>query len=387
MSESCKDTKKLIKFGPVLFLILFIGFFYLFASKMGVGNMLNTMMQTAYSLLMDTCFYLMAISVLAGAVASLFSEFGVVDLINQLLSPLMKPLYGMPGAAALGVVTTYLSDNPAIISLAKNKKFIKCFKEYQVPALTNLGTSFGMGLVVTIFVLSQASICGEDVIFSAICGTLGAVVGSIVSTRIMLYFTKKDVGSEMLAIDDIVSEEEKEEKEPKLSLFLRLLNCLTTGGKTGVELGLDIIPGVLIICTIVMMFTYGPSLEGYTGAAYEGIALLPTIANKFQNVISFVFGFQSGECVSVPITAIGSAGAAMSMIPNLLKEGYATCQDLAVFNAICMCWSGYLSTHVAMMTSLNRTKYTGKAILSHTFGGLVAGFSARWIYVALSAIL
>jgi hypothetical protein len=202
----------------------------------------------------------------------------------------------------------------------------------------------------------------------------------------MVYFTKRKVGKDMDAILDPELESEEEEQEKK-SIFIRFLNCLTTGGKSGVELGLDIIPGVLVICTIVMMLTYGAGANGYTGDAYQGIALLPAIAGKAQSVISFIFGFSNPECVSVPIIAIGSSGAALSMVSNLLREGYANLQDLAVFNAICMCWSGYLSTHVAMMASLHRTQYTGQAILSHTIGGLVAGFTARWYYVFFSAIL
>jgi hypothetical protein len=52
-----------------------------------------------------------------------------------------------------------------------------------------------------------------------------------------------------------------------------------------------------------------------------------------------------------------------------------------------MCWSGYLSTHVAMMDSLKSSHLTGKAILSHTIGGLVAGISANWIYQLVTLLL
>ena len=48
-----------------------------------------------------------------------------------------------------------------------------------------------------------------------------------------------------------------------------------------------------------------------------------------------------------------------------------------------MCWSGYLSTHVAMMDSLKCGQLTGKAILSHTIGGLFAGVAAHWLFVLL----
>ena len=129
---------------PFLFLLILIGGIVLFAVPMGLANLLRTVMNTAFSLLIDTCLYIMAIAVIMGALDALLTEFGVVDLLNRLLNPLMKPLYGMPGAAALGVVATYLSDNPAILSLAEEKGFRKYFKKYQFYALTNLGTAFGM---------------------------------------------------------------------------------------------------------------------------------------------------------------------------------------------------------------------------------------------------
>ena len=111
-----------------LFLLAFLGVFCVFAIPMGLGNALNTLMNTAYELLIGTVFIIMAIAVIAGAVSNLLTEFGVVALLNKLLSPLMRPLFGMPGASALGIVSTYLSDNPAILTLADDRKFIRYFK-------------------------------------------------------------------------------------------------------------------------------------------------------------------------------------------------------------------------------------------------------------------
>lgn len=66
----------------------------------------------------------------------------------------------------------------------------------------------------------------------------------------------------------------------------------------------------------------------------------------------------------VPITALGAAGAAIGLVPHMAEAGTVLANDVAVFTAMCMCWSGYLSTHVAMMSSLKVNKLTGKAILS-----------------------
>ncbi len=367
--------------SAAIFLAAFLAFFALFAFPMGLANMLNTMMNTAYQLLLDTTFYILSITVLASAISALLSEFGVIDLLNKILSPLMRPLYGMPGATALGIVTTYFSDNPAILSLADDAHYKQYFKAYQFPALTNIGTAFGMGLVVTTYMLGLSVKDGSNMIIAAFCGNVGAIAGSVLSARLMMCHTKKILGPDRPALDVYTIIDKTEEETSRKSLGLRILDSLIEGGKNGVDLGLGIIPGVLIICTIVMMLTNGASANGtYTGTAYEGIAVLPMLGDKFSFILQPLFGFSSPSCIAVPVTALGSAGAALGIIPGLIKDGLAGGNDIAVFTAMCMCWSGYLSTHVSMMDMLKCSHFTEKAIISHTFGGLLAGITANWLY-------
>ena len=137
-----------------------------------------------------------------------------------------------------------------------------------------------------------------------------------------------------------------------------------------------------------MMLTNGPSETGaYTGAAYEGIPVLPWIAEKLDFILHPLFGFSSSAGLSVPVTALGSAGAALGLIPGLLQSGMANTNDIAVFTAMCMCWSGYLSTHVSMMELLHSTRFTAKAILYHTISGLFAGVVANWLFKLLMLIV
>ena len=371
--------KKILQ--PLIFLSILGLIFGFIGGKMGMVNMLSTMMNTAYQLLLDTVFYIMAVAVIAGALSALLSEFGVVTLINKILSPFMKPLYGLPGAASLGIMTTYLSDNPAILALAHDEGFRKYFKKYQLPALTNIGTAFGMGAIVTTTMLGIRSPSGESFLMAALIGNIGAAIGSIVSSRLMLWKTAKLYGKEDPCDEPETQTQKKTENTGSDSLGMRVINALMEGGKSGVTLGLDIIPGVLIICTMVLMLTNGASAEGiYTGGAYEGVALLPWIGDKLAFILKPLFGFSSAEGIAVPITALGSAGAAIGLVPKLVSSGLAHGRDVAVFTAMCMCWSGYLSTHVAMMDNLKCNKLTGHAILSHTIGGLCAGMAANWLY-------
>ena len=382
-------VKKAVGLEVFVFLAIFMGFFVALCMEMGTVNMFNTMMNTAFDLLLNTCFYIMAIAVLAGAISALFSEFGVISLLNKLLSPVVKFVYGLPGASAVGIFTTYLSDNPAILTLAHDNTFRRYFKRYQLPALCNIGTAFGMGLIITTFMAGLKSPNGESFGLAVLVGNLGAVVGSVISTRLMLRKTAKIFGKEADAEIDGEVEDidiEKYRKIRKGSTGTRFLDALLAGGKSGVDMGMAIIPGVLIICTIVMMLTNGNANGEYTGAAYEGVAILPWIGDKLSFILQPLFGFQSSEAIAVPITALGAAGAAITIVENLVTNGLANAHDIAVFTAMCMCWSGYLSTHVAMMDSLKSSYLVGPAIISHTIGGLCAGVFANWFYQLLMLI-
>ena len=366
-------------------LVIVFGMFAYIGSIMGVPQMLNTIMKTAHDLLLNTCFYLMAICVITGAIGKIFMEFGVVNLLEKLLRPLMRPLFNLPGVASLGAVMTFLSDNPAIISLSKDKRFSSYFKKYQFISLTNFGTAFGMGLLVIVFMVGQGYYAEPFI------GLFGAFCGCVVSTRLMQRFIIKaypsyEVENACLGKVDVKDDKEEEVIEEK-SMFTRILNSLLDGGQTGVDVGMAIIPGVLIISTLVMMLTFGPSVDGtYTGGAYEGIELLPFLAGKINVVFDWLFGFQDPHLVAFPITALGAVGAALSLVPSFIAEGWANGNAIAVFTAIGMCWSGYLSTHTAMLDSLGYRELTSKAILAHTFGGLAAAIIAHWVYMLYTLI-
>lgn len=382
-----KEPNKLIKKAISLETFVFLGIFFLIfglmARKMGTPLMFKTMMATAHDLLLNTVFFIMAMAVIAGAISALLSEFGAIALINKIFAPLMKPLWGMPGASVTGAVATYLSDNPAIIPFAHDKRFVSFFKKYQVPALCNLGTAFGMGLIVTMFMMGQ----GEGYVKAALIGNVGAIVGSIVSVRLMLRQTKKYYGAEA---EDPVVEITNEDEDPNKvrviregNMFQRVLDTILEGGKTGVEMGLAIIPGVLIVCTFVMMLTFKMPAGGYTGAAYEGVGFLPWLGEKLTFIIEPLFGFKSAEAIAFPITALGAVGGAISLVPEFIKGGLIGPNDIAVFTAMGMCWSGYLSTHIGMMDALGVRKLSSKAIVSHTFGGLVAGIVAHYLFLLI----
>ena len=380
-------------------LLIVVALFGYMGYVMGFANMLNTIMHTAHDLLLNTVFYLMGMCVITGALGKIFVEFGVVDLLQKILRPVMRPVFGMPGVASLAAVLTFLSDNPAIIALSQDKGFARYFKKYQHVSLVNFGTAFGMGLLVLVFMVGQGYFAAPFI------GFFGAICGCIIATRLMQHFTLKKFpnykNEDAVAIEHKGSEAEGALTMPaegtvsKDSLFVRVLNACLDGGKDGVAIGMAIIPGVLIISTLVMMMTFGGTAEGvdetgkeiivYTGGAYQGTQLLPWLADKISFVFEWLFGFTAPELVAFPITALGAVGAALGLIPEFAAKGIIDGNAIAVCTAMGMCWSGYLSTDAATLDSLGYRPLVPKAFLSTFLGGIGAGIITHWTYVGIMA--
>lgn len=376
-------------------LIVIIALFGYLSSVMGFTNMLNTIMRTAHDLLLNTVFYLMAMCVLTGALSRIFSVFGVVDLLQRMLKPVLRPLFNLPGVSSAGALMTFLSDKPTIISVAKNPLFARYFKRYQHISLVNFAGSYAMGLLVIIFMM------GHGFYTEPLYGVFGAIIGSIIATRLMQRLVLKEYPEyrEENVIEDreqkfvngkwVNGKYETVPDDPRQTLFIRILDALLDGGKSGVEVGLTIIPGVLIISTLVMTLTFGsnPETGTYTGEAYQGTELLPYLAGKADFVFRWLFGFNASELVAFPITALGTVGAALGLIPEMMSKGIIDSNAIAVFTAMGMCWSGFLSADAATLDSLGYRHFISRSFTCTFIGGISAGIITHWLYVLVTYLL
>ena len=372
----------------VCFIVAFFAFFGYLGNRMGLSNMLNTIMNTAHGLLLNTVFYLMGVVILSGALSKLLNEFGVVRILQFIFGGLMKPLVRLPGISVLGALMSFLSDNPAVLTLAQDGSFSRFFKKYQLISFINFGTAFGMGMVVVMFML------GKGYALEPLVGVLGAAMASCLTTVLMQHYllhvdpTLDQMMPDPYADEARRSHEEKaaQLKEHRESVFIRFLNAILDGGKTGVDLGLAIAPGVIIISTAVFMFTFGTGEGGvYTGEAFQGVELLPRLAGKLDFLFDWMFGIKSPELMAFPITSLGAVGAALGQIPRFMEEGLLDGLDgsnaIAVFTAMGISWSGFLSTYSAIFDTMGWRKWTSSAMIIHLVCGLLAGVFAHWLFM------
>lgn len=375
MKKGLKKAVGLETFRTLAVIVLLFGYL---GYVMGMDIVFSVMMKTGHDVLMNTSFYIMAVAILAGAVASVMAEFGVIALVNKIISPVMRPLFGLPGAAAVGAVTTYISDNPAILALAADEEFDRYFTPAEKATYTNLGTTFGMGLIVTAYMLSL----GKAYFSAVLIGNIGAIIGGIFSVRVMLLIAKKyykeDRKYKITAKDAGLNMR----KIRSGGTFERFMSALMDGAKSGVTLGLACASGTVLICTFVMILTFGPAGANgeYLGVACEGVKLLPRIGAYFLPVARFLWGFNVPELLAYPFTALGAVGSAMGLTKGFLAAGFANAGTVATFTGMGICMSGFLSTHIGMLDALKQTQFVKPAILCQLLGGLVAGVAANYLY-------
>lgn len=375
--KSSLRRKKSVSLETFIALGGFILLFGYLGKVMGLSVVFSVMMKTGHDVLMNTSFYIMAVAILAGAAAGIMSEFGIIALVNKIISPIMRPVFGLPGAAALGAVTTYISDNPAILSLAADKGFDQYFSKAEKATYTNLGTTFGMGLIVTAYMLSL----GSEYFPAVFIGNIGAFIGGIVSVRVMLVIAKKYYGKEdekVVANDSFSQTREIRDG----GSFERFMAALMDGAKSGVTLGLACASGTVLICTLVMILTFGPAGPNgeYLGVAYEGVKLLPRIGSHFLPVANLLWGFSNPELLAYPFTALGAVGSAMGLTKGFIDAGLANAGTVATFTGMGICMSGFLSTHIGMLNTLNQNQFVKPAILCQLLGGAVAGIAANYLF-------
>ena len=382
-----QETKQLrevkaVSLETFVTLIVIVGLFSYLGSVMGIDKVFSVMMKTGFDVLINTSFYIMAVAILAGAVAAIFSEFGVIALVNKIISPIMRPLFGLPGAAALGATVCYISDNPAILALCEDEGFDKYFTQAEKSTYANLGTTFGMGLIVTAYMLSL----GPEYFGAVLIGNVAAVLGGVVSCRLMLISAKKYYNEPMKERVKVEGDQQGELRKIRDGgKFERLMSSMMDGAKSGVNLGLACASGTVLICTFVMILTFGPAGDNgqYLGVAYEGVALLPRIGSYALPAAKVLWGFHDAELLAYPFTALGAVGSAMGMTQGFIDQGLAGPSTVAVFTGMGICMSGFLSTHIGMLDTLKQNHFVKQAIGFHLIGGLCAGVFANYLFMLL----
>ena len=133
-----------------------------------------------------------------------------------------------------------------------------------------------MGLIVVVTMSSVKVVDGGSVALAVIVGVIGAIIGSVLATRLMLHKSAKLFGKDAEASSDGAANFDvlRQREVRQGGAVQRFFDSLLEGGAGGVKIGVAIIPGVLIIANLVMLLT--------DAASIRDVLLFPTMKPKKQ---------------------------------------------------------------------------------------------------------
>src|SRR5699024_6256213 len=117
----------------------------------------------------------------AGGLVSLVTEFGLLEFIGTLMEPFMRPLYNLPGTAAVDAVTSFVSSSSVAVYIT-NKLYLD--KHYTKREASNISVNFSvasLGLFVVLVQMANEQHLYTKLVVSSFIITfiMAAIVGRI----------------------------------------------------------------------------------------------------------------------------------------------------------------------------------------------------------------
>lgn len=263
---------------------------------------------TGSLVLSDLLPVLFSIFLFAGLFLPLLLNFGLLEFIGCLLSKVMRPIFGLPGRAAIDCIASWLGDG-TIGVLLTSRQYEEGF--YTEREAVVIGTSFSLVSITFSLVVINTVGLGHLFIPFYLTVTFASLVAAIIMPKLPPLSRKKDVLYTGASIQDSsISEESAHSIKDGFKLALEkahsqdFIQCVFVDGfKNVLDMWLGVIPVVMSVGTITLILaTYTPIFK------ILGLPFIPLL-----NLL------QIPEAIAASQTLI--AGFADMLLPSVLATG------------------------------------------------------------------
>lgn len=263
---------------------------------------------TGSLVLSDLLPILFSIFLFAGLFLPLLLNFGLLEFIGCLLSKVMRPIFGLPGRAAIDCIASWLGDG-TIGVLLTSRQYEEGF--YTEREAVVIGTSFSLvSITFSLVVINNVGL-GHLFIPFYLTVTFASLVAAIIMPKLPPLSRKKDVlYTEASIQDSSITEESAHSIKDGFKLALNkahsqnVIQCVFIDGfKNVLDMWLGVIPVVMSVGTITLILaTYTPIFK------ILGLPFIPLL-----NLL------QIPEAIAASQTLI--AGFADMLLPSVLATG------------------------------------------------------------------
>ena len=175
---------------PVWLVIRCLGAAFVVMIYLKTGSELVWNENTGGLLLNDLMPILFSVFIFAGLLLPLLLNFGLLELIGTIFSKIMRPLFKLPGRAAIDCTTSWLGDGTVGVLLTSKQYEQRIYTEKEAAVV---GTTFSaVSITFSLIVIAEVGLIHLFVPFyAAVC--LAGFVAAIIVPRLPPLCFKKDV--------------------------------------------------------------------------------------------------------------------------------------------------------------------------------------------------
>ena len=271
----------------------------------------------------DLLTVLVIIFAIAGLLLPLLLDFGLLEYIGALLTKVMRPLFKIPGRAAVDCVTSWIGDGTLGVMLTCNQYE---GGYYSAREASIIATTFSaVSITFSIVVLAQVDLMQYfGVYYLVIC--LVGVVCAIILPRIPPLSLKKDTYLvEGRAMPETIPAQYKNSAEYGLDLALKRVSehkgpgeFLTNGLKNAAGMWFGVLPTVMTIGTLALLIANNTPIFEILGKPFLPLLNLLQVPEAEVASTTMIVGFTDMFTPSV-IAAEGIASAMTRFIVAVIS--------------------------------------------------------------------
>lgn len=287
--------KGLLDVKPMWLIARILSFIFAFITLFQIGPEGIWSEETGGTLLYDLLPVLFSVFLFAGFFLPLLMDFGLLELFGALLTPLMRPLFKLPGRSSIDCFASWLGDGTVGVLLT-SKQYEDGFYTQREAAV--IGTTFSVvSITFSIVVLAQMNL--EDLFipyYLTIC--LAGLVAAIVMPRIPPLSRKPDTYSDGSAnrLDESIPAGYSAlrwglQQAATRAQKQRFRNIFKGGAQNVLDMWIGVIPVVMSLGTIALIIAEYTPLFVWLGKPFVPLLTLLQVPEAGAAAQTMVIGF------------------------------------------------------------------------------------------------
>ncbi|WP_371187024.1 YjiH family protein [Thalassotalea maritima] len=264
----------LFKVTPVWLIVRCLGALFALMVYFQVGPEMVWSSATGGMLLNDLMPILFSVFIFAGLLLPLLLNFGLLEFIGVLFSKIMRPLFKLPGRAAIDCTTSWLGDGTVGVLLTSKQYEQKVYTEREAAVV---GTTFSaVSITFSLIVIAQVGLIHMFIPFySAVC--LAGLVAAIIVPRLPplsrkrhLYIdgTKPEPHADKIPDGTNIFSHGLEMATQRASMVTSFKTVILEGIKNALEMLFVVMPVVMGVGTIALIFAEHTMVFDYLGMPF-----------------------------------------------------------------------------------------------------------------------